>query len=45
MEPSKSDQVDPKFAKVVVVALVTAVAVCLVVLLLITMLGEDVVHN
>lgn len=45
MKPSRSDRVDPRLAKVVVVALVTAVAVVLVVLLLVTALGDDVVHN
>ena len=40
-----SDHTDPTLARVVVTALVTAVVLCLVVLLLLTALGDHVVHN
>ena len=45
MELLKPHQPDPRFARAVVAALVTAVVLCLAVLLLITALGDDVVHR
>ena len=45
VESSRSEQTDPKLAKLVVAALVTAVVLCLAVLLLLTSLGDAVVHN
>ena len=45
MELSRDDRADPRLAKLVVAALVTAVVLCLVALLLLTALGNNVVHN
>ena len=45
MELLSDKRADPTLAKLVVAALVTAVVLCLVVLLLLTAMGDHVVHN
>ena len=45
MELLRSDQADPKFARRVLTGLISAVVLWLVLLLLLSGLGDDVVHN
>ncbi len=40
-----SDQADPRFARMVLAGLLAAVVLCLLVLLLVTALGDDVIHS